>query len=250
MNTAKDLKKMSEEFSIDRVVAAMNENILSVRELLDLEQHPEEKDKKLDLFENVALLLKDISKKLEGLPKKVLNFFGMVEDSNKEDLDDGSSFGDWFNSAKENMTEKSKKLIETAHNFLGSTAFRGPEVSGGNLACAQVVSRALHQAGYLDSEFLGIIKTKEALLQKGWTLHSGPGKPGDVIIWKRTEQKTDDGQVELGHGHIGIVVEPGRVVSNSSGAKTPRLHGTGENTKDGYWYKRGIETFLSPPTNV
>lgn len=242
---------MSEEFSIDRVMTAMNENIVSVRELLDLEKRPEDKDKKLDLFESVALLLGDIQKKLEGLPKKVLNFFGIVEDNNETDeVPNANTLNTWLSYPRESMDEKSEKLLNIAYGFIGSTDFRGPEVDGGNLACAQVVSRALHQAGYLDSEFLGIIKTKEALLKKGWILHPGPGKPGDVIIWKQTERKTDDGHVELGHGHIGIVVTPGKVISNSSGAKSPRLHASGESEKDGYWHRRGIETFLSPPTTV
>ena len=148
------------------------------------------------------------------------------------------------------LSEQTQRLLSVSQNMVGSTAFRGVEVNGGNLACAQVASTALTRAGYLDRPHLGVNSAEAALIAKGWTVVEGAyaqnPQPGDVIIWNLGR---------TGHRHMGIAMGNGVAMSNSSKQKMPRLHNTGEIQEAGqegyhqYWSDRGIQRLLIPPTS-
>lgn len=104
-------------------------------------------------------------------------------------------------------------------DLLGSTSFRGAEVDGGNLACAQVVSTALVNAGALDRVSLNCDTVVADLRAAGWQRVSVPPyQEGDVVTWTTSR----------GPGrHIGIIVQDGSsysAISNSSSQRTPRKH--------------------------
>lgn len=223
--------------------------------------------RRLGLFETLALAFALLLKRGFQWDQTTLDSFLEVEDDTTQDVEPEKQ-------PTEAQTERSPKarrqarrdrrqtrrpeqrertsgdrlLVQSATSLVGSTRFRGPEVAGGTLACAQVATTALVEAGYLKKPILSVASTRQELVRRGWKAHRGPGRPGDVVIWNRTQKSTNDGQVKLGHAHIGIVVGPNRCVSNSSSKKTPRLHNMGENAEDGYWHQRGIDTYLSPPT--
>ncbi len=140
-------------------------------------------------------------------------------------------------------------IAKAAAGMIGSTAFRGPEVNGGRLACAQFVTAVLKQTGYLDNVILGVDLTASTLIKKGWAKRSPTHTPkaGDVIIWNKTGSRVRDGYVAKGHGHIGIATGPRDCVSNSSNKATPRPHKIGNAPSDGYWNRRGIAMILTPP---
>ena len=108
---------------------------------------------------------------------------------------------------------------------MGSTRFRGPEVSGGRLACAQVVTTALKNAGALNNVHLNCRSAVTDLKSKGWKEVSVPPfREGDVILWK-TYDYTGDG-IKDPDTHIGIMVKEGntfKAMNNSSSLRTPRL---------------------------
>lgn len=111
-----------------------------------------------------------------------------------------------------------QRVSQCATNLIGSTSFRGSEVDGGNLACAQVVSTALKNAGVLDKVVLNCDQVVTDLKQKGWQKVSVPPyQDGDVVTWTTSR----------GPGrHIGIIVKDGnsfKAMSNSSSQRTPRL---------------------------
>ncbi|HNY13636.1 MAG TPA: SH3 domain-containing protein [Candidatus Wallbacteria bacterium] len=116
------------------------------------------------------------------------------------------------------------KIVACAEKYIGSTKFRGPEVSGGNLACAQFVSTALKDAGVLSHVDLGVLGVMADLKAKGWKVVSAPPfKAGDVITWKTYDRNHDGAKDE--DTHIGIIDGKGQAISNSSSLKMPRRNG-------------------------
>ena len=118
-----------------------------------------------------------------------------------------------------------KKIVSSAKSLVGSTRFRGSEVSGGRLACAQVVTTALKNAGALNNVHLNCRSAVTDLKSKGWKEVSVPPfREGDVILWK-TYDYTGDG-IKDPDTHIGIMVKEGntfKAMNNSSSLRTPRL---------------------------
>lgn len=107
-----------------------------------------------------------------------------------------------------------KRIVSEAHKLLGSTHFRSASVDYGNLACAQVVSTALKNAGVLSRVTLAVTGTMADLKARGWKTVPPPPKYGDVVTWN------------TGHpdGHIGIAIGNGQAISNSSSRRTPRVN--------------------------
>lgn len=118
-----------------------------------------------------------------------------------------------------------KKIVSSAKSLVGSTRFRGPEVSGGQLACAQVATTALKNAGALNNVHLNCRSAVTDLKSRGWKEVSVPPfREGDVILWK-TYDYTGDG-IKDPDTHIGIMVKEGntfKAMNNSSSLRTPRL---------------------------
>lgn len=116
-----------------------------------------------------------------------------------------------------------QNIVKAAESLIGSTQFRGPEVSGGRLACAQFVSTALKKAGVLSRVQLGVLGVMSDLKSKGWKVVSAPPfKAGDVITW-RTYDRNGDGRND-DDTHIGIIDGKGNAISNSSSLRYPRKH--------------------------
>lgn len=136
-----------------------------------------------------------------------------------------------------------RKTIRTARTFLGSKNFRGPEVSGGRLACAQVATTILKEAGALDQVILNVDGSEQALLKKGWRKHLGPPQAGDVIIWGRLPSTIVDGVSKPGHKHIGIMTSNTTCIDNNSNIQMPTERKVDFNTN------RGIH-YLSPPADL
>lgn len=118
-----------------------------------------------------------------------------------------------------------KNIVNSAKALVGSTKFRGPEVAYGNLACAQVVTTALKNAGALSQVHLNCRSTISDLKSKGWKeVKVPPFQEGDVITWK-TYDYTGDG-IKDDDTHIGIIVKEGntyKAMNNSSSLRTPRM---------------------------
>ncbi len=135
--------------------------------------------------------------------------------------------------------------IRTAKSYIGSENFRGPEVRGGSLACAQFVSRALTKSKDMGGEVLSVTGVEQRLLRQGWTRApkgAGPS-PGDVVIWGFTKGRVVDGIARPGHRHIGIMSSTKKVVHNNSNNKTPEEKELDKQTP------RGL-TYLRPPSAV
>lgn len=116
-------------------------------------------------------------------------------------------------------TAQQAAIGRAIRGLVGSTSFRGREVDGGNLACAQVVSTALRNAGALDRVSLNCDTVVSDLRARGWQRVSVPPyQEGDVVTWTTSR----------GPGrHIGIIVQDGSsyaAISNSSSQRTPRKH--------------------------
>lgn len=118
-----------------------------------------------------------------------------------------------------------QKIVREARKLVGSHSFRGREVDYGNLACAQVVTTALKNAGALTRVHLNVRSTVSDLKSKGWREVSVPPyQEGDVITWK-TYDYTGDG-VKDPDTHVGIIVKEGNTymaMNNSSRLRMPRL---------------------------
>ena len=118
-----------------------------------------------------------------------------------------------------------QRIVQAANALVGSTRFRGAEVNYGRLACAQVVSTALKNAGVLSRVHLGVLNTLTDLRSKGWREVSAPPyEEGDVITWQ-TYDRNGNGRHDP-DTHIGIIVKQGnsfRAMHNSSRLRTPRL---------------------------
>jgi hypothetical protein len=116
-------------------------------------------------------------------------------------------------------TAMGARVASSIRALVGSTRFRGADVDGGNLACAQVVSTALRDAGVLSRVSLNCDQVVSDLRAVGWQRVSVPPyQEGDVVTWTTSR----------GPGrHIGIIVKQGssfKAISNSSSARTPRVH--------------------------
>lgn len=116
-------------------------------------------------------------------------------------------------------TAMGARVASSIRSLVGSTRFRGADVDGGNLACAQVVSTALQSAGVLSRVSLNCDQVVSDLRAVGWQRVSVPPyQEGDVVTWTTSR----------GPGrHIGIIVKEGssfKAISNSSSARTPRVH--------------------------
>ena len=118
-----------------------------------------------------------------------------------------------------------QNIVKCARALVGSTNFRGSDVSGGRLACAKVATTALKNAGALDSVVLNCRSAVKNLKAKGWKEVSAPPyQEGDVVTWK-TYDYTGDG-VKDEDTHIGIILKEGnsyKAMNNSSSLRTPRI---------------------------
>jgi uncharacterized protein YgiM (DUF1202 family) len=118
-----------------------------------------------------------------------------------------------------------QRIAREAKKLIGSHAFRGREVDYGNLACAQVVTTALKNAGALTRVHLNVRSTVADLRSKGWKdVVAPPYHEGDVITWK-TYDYTGDG-IKDPDTHVGIIVKEGNsymAMNNSSRLRMPRL---------------------------
>jgi lysozyme family protein len=139
-----------------------------------------------------------------------------------------------------------KRITDVARGYVDvpRAEFRTPDVQGGYLGCAKVVSTILKQAGFMDQVILGVDNTADYLLRKGWTRSSGPPEAGDVIVWggmkKQIRGAVDDApKVATGHKHIGIALGPDLAVSNSASKGMPTQHAI--------YVGRPVEMFLKPP---
>ncbi len=111
------------------------------------------------------------------------------------------------------------RIANSVRSLIGSKRFRSSAVDGGNLACAQVVSTALKNAGALSRVSLNCDQVVSDLRAAGWRRVSVPPyRDGDVVTWTTSR----------GPGrHIGIIIKSGstfKAVSNSSSQRTPRVH--------------------------
>lgn len=131
--------------------------------------------------------------------------------------DSGSSSSSSGSAASGDLQQR---IVSVAQGLVGSTSFRGAEVDGGNLACAQVASTILKRAGAVDSVVLNVHGVINLLKNKGWKEVSAPPfQPGDVITWK-TYDSTGDG-VKDPDTHVGVIENGTTCVANSSSKKMP-----------------------------
>ncbi len=123
--------------------------------------------------------------------------------------------------------------------------FRTPDVQGGNLACAKVVTTILREAGFMERIINDVEGTVEELTRLGWTISDDKAEPGDVIVWapmiKPVKGSINDGGPEyaMGHEHIGIAIGPNTAVSNSSKDRMPRI--------GSIYTRRPVQYILKPP---
>ncbi|PIQ77641.1 hypothetical protein COV82_03425 [Candidatus Peregrinibacteria bacterium CG11_big_fil_rev_8_21_14_0_20_46_8] len=242
------LDSLGSDVLTSRAADIADENTLPP-EFRDELQRAEKGDGKLNMFEAIVQLLADLLNAGKDVPEELRDFYLKPEDDAGSDLS-----ADRLTAVQSGQvldakidTPLRKDIVKKALAVVGSTSFRGPEVDGGNLACAQVVSSILRDAGILKRPHLAVSKTVDELNQSGWEEHPGPPQPGDIVVWNRTTKKSADGNVALGHAHIGIVVGDNLALSNSSLKRQPRVHTMGQNPEDGYWHRRGIAKFLRPP---
>ncbi len=91
--------------------------------------------------------------------------------------------------------------------------YDGTPATPGNLGCAFAVSTALQRAGVKNAFSLGVSNLSAQLQRKpkpGFKkVPTSSRQPGDIIIWG---------------GHIGVMAEPGKAVSNSSSLSRVREH--------------------------
>lgn len=105
--------------------------------------------------------------------------------------------------------------------------------NNGSLGCANVVTKALHEAGVNIGIDLSCVSTKSKLINncgyKEVTASVPPYQAGDIIFWS-TYDRDNDGKKDK-DTHIGIICpnpNPGgnsvQAMSNSSSQKKPRYH--------------------------
>lgn len=138
-------------------------------------------------------------------------------------------------------TATTQRIEQEARKLVGSTDFRGPETQGGAVACAQVVSTALKNAGVLSQTYLDCWDLRDKLKSLGWVSVpiSGTLKQGDVIFWSTSNwDGVGDKDPDT---HVGIIVNEGdstQAISNSTKLCTPRIHDP---------YFQDVSTVLRPP---
>ncbi len=142
---------------------------------------------------------------------------GINSAGDQEDL--GAPTGTNSPAASGSATAQQAAIGRAIRGLVGSTSFRGSEVDGGNLACAQVVSTALVNAGALNRVSVNCDTVVADLRAAGWQrVRVPPYQEGDVVTWTTSR----------GPGrHIGIIVQDGSsysAISNSSSRRTPRKH--------------------------
>ncbi len=141
-------------------------------------------------------------------------------DPNREDIGTGNTGTAAANQAAASAgTAQTARIASSIKALVGSTRFRSAAVDGGNLACAQVVSTALRDAGVLSRVSLNCDQVVSDLRAVGWQRVSVPPyQEGDVVTWTTSR----------GPGrHIGIIIKQGstfKAISNSSSQRTPRVH--------------------------
>ncbi len=140
-------------------------------------------------------------------------------DPNREDVGAGNTGTGANQAGATGGTAQTARISNSIKALVGSTRFRGSEVDGGNLACAQVVSTALVDAGVLSRVSLNCDQVVADLIAAGWQrVRVPPYREGDVVTWTTSR----------GAGrHIGIIVKVGntfKAISNSSSQRTPRVH--------------------------
>ncbi len=139
------------------------------------------------------------------------------------------------------------RLADIAKSFIKviNPDFRTPDVKGGILACAKVVTTILQKAGLSDAIILSVDATARKLKKEGWKEVAKPPKPGDVIVWAPTGGYIRDPKgvsVAKGHRHIGIALNDTTAVSNSSRKKMAVEHNI--------FTKRPVEKILRAPTDM
>lgn len=118
-----------------------------------------------------------------------------------------------------------QRIANAARDLVGSTDFRGPEVNYGSVACAQVVSTALNNAGAIseDEMSLDCYVLRDNMLANGWEeVNPPPYQEGDVVFWA-TYDWDGDGVID-NDTHVGIVLKEGDTytsMNNSSDQAMP-----------------------------
>ncbi len=252
-----DLKtelELESEENIEAKATELSKNASSLKEYVD---HAIENKENIGLFEfTVFVVVKLLQMKEEdgaSLPQEVQNYLGELDNSSLLNPED-DNFRD-YDHTPEDLIDESRfetlneaqlrtRIVDAAYSVVESIEFRGSEVRGGSLACAQVVSRVLSKyvnPPVLDKEYLGVGGTMNALEEKGWIARSGwDADPGDIIIWN---------PLPSGHKHIGISLGNGRAMSNSSRKKYPRIHDIGTPGGTDRISRRGILAIYSPPSS-
>lgn len=184
---------------------------------------------------------------MKNIPEDYKGLFNMFAklflNDNEEETEDSLKQYSFLNGSeyRNGITSKSE-IVKQALNICGSTEFRSPRVGYGRLACAQVATEILKRAGYLNKQVFTVSEAIGELKSKGWKEHSPSENPeaGWVVVWNRSAGNVGNGQVVMGHGHIGVMISGKECVSNSSNQKTPRIHSAN-------YSRRGIGMYLSPP---
>jgi len=262
-DTVKNLENIAPKKDLEAVIDGVMESNTVFDKSSDLESKLSEMPDLVEEFEGAAFAFfrifgnghSDAEGEVSGFFAKCKEFFG-IEDSNEDDALETRALPDLSKEGQQGGSELlssgPRRILQEALKSVGSDAFRGSEVDGGNLACAQVVSTILMRAGYLDKPNLSTARTVKLLKSLGWKVHGSNYKPkaGDVVVWNRTRKTANDGHVKLGYPHIGVAINEHEAVSNSSKQKMPRIHKMGRTPDSKYWYNRGIDVFLSPPDSV
>lgn len=156
---------------------------------------------------------------MNGSSAKAAEAVNNIPDGSKSDSDKSDN----NNNSSSASGDLQQRIVSSAGALVGSTNFRSAAVGYGNVACAQVVTTALKNAGAVNSVVLGVLSAIDMLKDKGWKEVSAPPfKPGDVVTWK-TYDRSGDG-VKDADTHIGIVESGTTCISNSSSQKMPRRH--------------------------
>ncbi len=198
------------------------------------------------IFSKIEDLLKGFGVFFDDLTQKITKNFNNNEDrklANPIQQKPSLPPEDLPISTRENTPSSNNRLVNIARSFIGSTNFRGPEVGGGNLACAQVASFILKEAGLIDKTILNVDGVEQELLRRGWTKHNQPAQSGDVVLWGRTPARVVDGIAKPGHRHIGIMTNAEYSVNNNSSKKVPL------ESKVDFNSPRGVY-LLRPPSKV
>ncbi len=156
-----------------------------------------------------------------------MDYISQSEPSSSSSASNSSGNSDTGNAVSANDGSLQQNIVSQARALVGSTDFRGPEVKGGSVACAQVVSTALNNAGAIseDEMSLDCYVLRDNLKAKGWEeVTPPPYQEGDVIFWS-TYDWDGDGVIDE-DTHVGIIIKEGntyKAMNNSSSAKMPRI---------------------------